>query len=169
MKRTTTDNSIRIYVANLAAYNNGHLIGSWIDLPCNDLKEQLAAIVSRFPEGDELAIHDYEAPFKINEYDNIHELNELAETLEDLTEYDMEKVVYLVEEGESFQYALEHYEDVQFYSDMRLTDVAEELVDEGCFGTIPDSLRNYIDFAAIARDLSFDGYHETSQGVFRRD
>ena len=48
---------------------------------------------------------------------------------------------------------------------MTLEDLAEELVSDGCFGDIPDSIVNYIDYAAIARDLSFDSYYETKQGV----
>ena len=34
---------------------------------------------------------------------------------------------------------------------------AAELVDEGCFGDVPHTLRCYVDYAAIARDLIFGG------------
>ncbi len=30
---------------------------------------------------------------------------------------------------------------------------------------IPDYLENYIDYSSFARDLSYDGYHETTKGV----
>ena len=92
---------LKIYIANLGKYNEGELVGKWVELPCEDL----------------------------------------------LT-------------------ALEQFEDNSyFYKDMTLEDVAEELVSEGCFGYIPDSIAIYIDYAAIARDLECDSYFETKQGV----
>lgn len=121
-----------------------------------------------FPGGEELAIHDFEAPFKVEEYDNIEELNEIAEQIEDLDEYDQQKLVYLMDDGCNFKQALNGLDDCDFYPDTTLEDVAYNLVEEGCFGSIPKSIQNYIDYEAIARDLSFDGYHETNAGVFRR-
>ncbi|MDQ0421950.1 antirestriction protein [Peteryoungia aggregata LMG 23059] len=38
--------------------------------------------------------------------------------------------------------------------------LAERFVDDGLFGEIPDHLAHYIDYDAIARDLSMD-YTET--------
>ncbi|MEP3786728.1 antirestriction protein ArdA [Ascidiaceihabitans sp.] len=41
-----------------------------------------------------------------------------------------------------------------------MKELAEQFVDEGLFGDIPDHLANYIDMDAIARDLAVD-YAET--------
>lgn len=41
-----------------------------------------------------------------------------------------------------------------------MKEVAERFVDEGLFGEIPDHLVHYIDYDAIARDLSIE-YTET--------
>lgn len=65
-----------------------------------------------------------------------------------------------------FEYAMEHCNDVILYAEERLEDVAYSLVNEGCFGTIPESLRNYIDYESIARDLGHDGYVQREEGVF---
>lgn len=46
-----------------------------------------------------------------------------------------------------------------------MQEVAEELVDEGCFGDIPANIVNYIDYEAIARDLRYEGYTEVRNGV----
>ena len=55
---------IRIYVADLAAYNNGKLHGVWIDATQNleDIQDQINAMLAESPEGfaEEYAIHDYE-------------------------------------------------------------------------------------------------------------
>ena len=61
---------------------------------------------------------------------------------------------------------LDHHEDVTVYPQERLEDVAYALVEDGCFGKIPESLSMYIDYKAIARDLGHDGYVERAEGVF---
>lgn len=46
--------------------------------------------------------------------------------------------------------------DVDIYGEESLRELAERFVEDGLFGDIPESLRTYIDFEAIAYDLSFD-------------
>lgn len=50
--------------------------------------------------------------------------------------------------------------DVEIYELDTVKELAEQFVDEGLFGKIPETLQNYIDYDAIARDLSMD-YTET--------
>lgn len=79
--------NISIYVANLAAYNNGRLVGEWIDLPLEEeeLKNRIQSILDAYP-GEEYAILDYEAPFEIDEYDSPFRVNEWARTLSQINE-----------------------------------------------------------------------------------
>lgn len=42
-----------------------------------------------------------------------------------------------------------------------MRELAEQFVDEGLFGDIPENIQSYLDYDAIARDLSMD-YSETS-------
>src|SRR3546814_2841719 len=80
---TKTENP-RIYVACLAAYNNGYLHGSWIDAEqdawaiYDDVKAMLAA--SPIAEAEEWAIHDYEGfgNVRISEYAGFAYVSELA-------------------------------------------------------------------------------------------
>ena len=51
--------------------------------------------------------------------------------------------------------------DVDIYYVDSLTELAEQFVDEGLYGEIPEMLTHYIDYEAIARDLGFD-YSETT-------
>ncbi len=53
----------------------------------------------------------------------------------------------------------EHF-DIMIYHVDSLKELAEEFINDGLFGDIPESLTNYIDIEAIARDLSHD-YTET--------
>lgn len=59
-----TSGSPRIYVACLAAYNNGRLHGKWIaaDQPLEDMASEVRAMLAKSPEpgAEEWAIHDYE-------------------------------------------------------------------------------------------------------------
>lgn len=50
--------------------------------------------------------------------------------------------------------------DIDLYEGVTMRELAEQFVDDGLFGDIPDSLASYIDYDAIARDLAMD-YGET--------
>ena len=51
--------------------------------------------------------------------------------------------------------------DIDLYEMDSLRELAEQFVDEGLFGEIPEPIRNYLDYDAIARDLGMD-YSETT-------
>lgn len=53
--------------------------------------------------------------------------------------------------------------DVDIYECDTMRELAEQFVDEGLFGEIPEYLQNYIDYDAIARDLGMD-YSEATIG-----
>lgn len=157
---------INVYLTNLAKYNVGCLFGKWIELPLSEEKLQ-KAFDEVLGNDEEYFITDYEAPFSIGEYDNLTELNEFAEQLTELSDWDQEKVIFLIEEiGFDRKEAIDHYEDVAFYQNMTMEDVAYELVEEGIFGDISDSIKSYIDYERLARGLTMDGYNETDKGVF---
>lgn len=51
--------------------------------------------------------------------------------------------------------------DIQLYAVSSMRELAEQFVDEGLFGDIPERLQLYLDYDLIARDLSAD-YSETT-------
>ena len=61
---SAADSNPRIYVACLAAYNNGYLHGAWIDADqdVDEIRDEIAAMLARSPieHAEEYAIHDYE-------------------------------------------------------------------------------------------------------------
>ena len=78
----------RIYVACLAAYNNGRLHGCWIDTTdphevWQQVREMLAA--SPEPDAEEWAIHDYEGfdGCQISEWASFDAVCELADFIEE--------------------------------------------------------------------------------------
>ena len=179
---------LKIHVTNLAARNSGRLIGEWIDLPCSDLADAIQAVLSEgqrvcgdaFPH-EEFFITDYEweddgmgKACPVSEYSDPYKLNKVAEELSSLDEFERLQVQFLLYEGYEFDYAIENHDDVTIYdyrSSTSFKDVyellAEDLVDEGCFGDIPANLTYYIDYSAIGRDLSMD-YTEFQDGLLGR-
>jgi antirestriction protein ArdA len=75
---------IRIYVTDLAAYNNGKLHGVWINVTddLDDIQEQINKMLASSPEGfaEEYAIHDYEGfdGYSLGEYEGIEAAHEIA-------------------------------------------------------------------------------------------
>ncbi|OTA85940.1 antirestriction protein ArdA [Limosilactobacillus reuteri] len=78
---------INVFVSNLAKYNDGELNGQWTTLPVDDVNKDILDKIDlgKYPTGyrDEWFISDYEAPFTIDEYADLYQLNELAKALED--------------------------------------------------------------------------------------
>ncbi len=75
---------IRIYVADLAAYNNSKLHGVWINALDNldNIQDQINTMLAKSPEGfaEEYAIHDYEGfdAYRLGEYEGIETAHEIA-------------------------------------------------------------------------------------------
>lgn len=162
---------IRIFLTNLGKYNEGHLIGEWVDLPITE--EELDSVKERIginEEYEEWFITDYETDIdglEIKEYSDIYELNELAETLEDMNDNDREVVEALLSEGYSLEDAIDKKDDCIVYSDCNdMEDVARQYVEEtGLLNSIPENLRDYFDFEAYGRDMSYEGqYVFTKEG-----
>jgi antirestriction protein len=159
---------MQVYVANLGRYNEGELVGAWFTPPISE--EEMAEKIGLHDEYEEYAIHDYQLPFEISEYISIRELNRLCEAVSELDDLIQEELTNI--QGmwfSSLDELLENAENIHCYSDCdSMEDLAQYLIEEtGVLGDVPDSLKNYIDYQAYGRDLSFDGcYLVTSHGVF---
>lgn len=159
------------YITNLGKYNEGHLIGEWVEFPISD--EDLEAVYERIginEEYEEIFFTDWECDFDtgLGEYENIEDINELAEALETVEHYAEEAKLesYIEATGSSLKEALENLDDAIFYPGYTLEEVAMEYVSECIFTKdTPEILTRYFDYEAFARDLSFDGYYETDNGV----
>ena len=147
----------RIYVACLAAYNNGCLHGRWIDVTTPDeiwdaVRATLAA--SPIPNAEEWAIHDYEGfeGANLSEYASFETACELAEFIE--------------EHGELGRRLLNHFGDDlaearaafdEYAGEYRCAADFVEQLHEDTGTEIPESLCYYIDWEALARDMALNG------------
>lgn len=159
---------MKAYITNLGKYNEGCLVGKWIDFPIDedDFESELESIgVKENTMYEEWFVTDYDCSLfnmydAFGEYPSIDDINEVAEALEDNeSEFTALMEVY------SYTDALKclKSENYTFYEGMTLEDVAYELVEE-CY-ELPEIAQRYFDYKAFARDLGYDGYCETSTGV----
>ena len=153
---------IRIYLTNLGKYNEGELVGKWVDLPTTNGFDKHLEEIGINEEYEEWFITDYETDIdglEIGEYSNIEELDELAETLENLQDYDKEVVEALISEGYTLEDALDKIDDCMVYYNCNdMEDVAREYIEQcGLLNDVSDILQNYFDFEAYGRDMGIEG------------
>lgn len=156
----------RIFLTNLGKYNEGELVGKWIDLPVDDDFEEAFEEIEIDDIYEEWFITDYESDYGIHigEYDNIYELNDIAEELECLGSNDAEIVEVLLLNGYDVEEALGLIDDVIVYYDCySMEEVAQQYCEEsGILDMIPDDLQMYFDYEAYGRDMDITGsfmYH----------
>ena len=143
--------------------------GRWLDLPATDEEIEEAIAYAQTPDCEEVIISDSEG-IECNEYSNIYEVNERAETIENLDKYDREIFEALINEADySFENALEVIENGNYriYPDCySMTDVAYEVVAESdIFRGASEVMQRYFDFEAYGRDLDLEGeFYYTSIG-----
>ena len=147
----------RIYVACLAAYNNGCLHGRWIDATTPDevMAEVRAMLVtSPLPDAEEWAIHDYEGfeGAQLSEYASFGTVCNLADFV---AEHGRLGALVHRHFGDDLEQAVAAFDDYAGCFSSR-ADFAEELHRDT--GTeIPAALEYYIDWSALARDMELNG------------
>jgi antirestriction protein len=157
----------RIYVACLAAYNNGRLHGRWISAAQGEdhIWTQARAMLAASPEPDaeEWAIHDYEnfEGARLSEYASFETVCALATFLDEHGELGAILYAHFGDDLEQARAAFDDYAG-EYISAAAF---AEQLHDET--GTeVPESLRFYIDWQALARDMALNGEIMVFQTAF---
>ncbi|MDO4708240.1 MAG: antirestriction protein ArdA [Pseudomonadota bacterium] len=173
--------SARIYVACLAAYNNGKLHGRWIDVTDPEtVHEEIKAMLAESPEpgAEEWAVHDYEGiPDSLarswGEYPDLEAICAFAEACDVLNSYEAEAFeIWYCDRGdtretnvytltEAFREAYEgHYDTPEAFG--------WEFVDRyDLLRGMPEHLHPYFDYSAFARDLTLTDYWEQDGHYFR--
>lgn len=147
---------IRIYVACLAAYNNGILYGRWINAAQGEehLWDGIKAVLAASPmlDAEEWAIHDYEGfeGASIRECESIQTVAELAAFIDEYGLVAAKLMEHFGDLEEAKETMRDHYAGV--YSSV--ADFAQELNEETT--KVPDNLQYYIDWERMARDLEIN-------------
>jgi len=155
---TTSTTSPRIYVACLAAYNNGYLHCAWIDADqdADDIRAEIAAMLKASPirDAEEYAIHDYEGfeGVTVSEYQGIESVAQIAAFIAEHGALGAGLLEDFVGDIDQAETALRDAYHGQFAS---LADYMEELTTESI--TIADAISYYIHWQAMARDVEMSG------------
>lgn len=168
---------IRIFLTNLAEYNEGELIGEWVDLPVDDDFEE---VFDRIGIGDpaegkseEWFITDYESDIdglEIGEYEDIRNLNEFAELIENFTDTETEVLGAILSDGIAGDLIEAAYDvrsgDWHFYHGAKdMGDVAYQLIDEWVY-EVNDFVRDYFDYDEFGKTLDSEGtFIGTKSGI----
>lgn len=152
---------MNIALTNLGKYNEGELIYKWVELPATE--EEIEAAKKKIGINEyyeEWFITDYECDYmQIGEYDNIDELNEIAEALDDLDEDEAIIVKALLDDGYDLEEALNKKDDCRLWDTTDMSDIAYDYYYE-CYApnnNIPDFIERYLDFDAMGRDMRLEG------------
>jgi antirestriction protein len=157
--RQARGDSPRIYVACLAAYNDGILHGDWIDADqdADAIRSEIAAMLARSPirGAEEYAIHDYEGfgSVTLREYASIETVARMAAFIAEHGDVGAGLLDEFCGDTDQAETAMRDCYHGAFAS---LADFIEDMTrDSGI--TIPDALQYYIDWQAMARDAELNG------------
>jgi antirestriction protein len=148
----------KIYVACLAAYNNGKLHGRWIDAdqPAETIYAEIRAMLAVSPEAgaEEWAIHDHEGfgSVRISEWESIELIADMASLIRDYDDLGVAALSHFCGDIREARCALEDHYCGQYRS---LADFARGITEETT--SIPENLMYYIDYDAMARDMEMSG------------
>jgi antirestriction protein len=175
-----SDDTPKIYVADLAAYNNGKLIGEWLDLSDYDSGEEVMDAISELlekwskesgEEREEFAIHDYEN-FDSSLYSEYMGEGDFDMVIKSYKVSKEKGIPMSVISNIMSQYSPDDLSDWvddryegEFNSD---EDLAYHYVDMigGLENVGQDTLERYFDYESFGRDLSYD-YTEIDGHYFR--
>lgn len=184
-EETTEDTTPRVYVASLADYNNGDLLGRWFALgdyeDADELMADIQAMLKTYdklyplPYGsvrEEWAAHDYEN-FPERLYSESMDFAKVFEYLAAVVDFDEERrEAYdaFIEDGNEPAYFADRYqgrygEGYHYDEEKVLADYAEtSWLESHSADEIPASLRNYIDWVSLGSDYQLSGDVWTSNG-----
>lgn len=166
--------TLRGFITNLGKYNEGDLVGEWIDFPISD--EELEKVKDRIginENYEEWFFTDYESDFDVTdflgEYESIDHLNEIAEALNSIEEDGMKEAVdAVISEGYDVLDAIEKVSDGDvivfddIYNDMSNEEEAIGYYFVDAVGGVEEldkkTREMYIDYAALGRDVRIEYY-----------
>ncbi len=181
------ENSPKIYVACLSAYNSGHLHGLWIDATqdLEEISDDIEWMLSWSPVADheaceEWAIHDYEGfgNISLDEYESIEYISKLGQILDNADDVDamcawLSYAKDLVNDSDIEKIAEEfnsyycgHWDSERDF--VYKSDEVEELLSWSEFEKQFQFLSFHINWDSLARDLFIEGYDsvKASHGIY---
>ena len=149
----------KIWVANLAEYNCGNLVGEWIaPSDYSEFEDYWKAVKKATRNADEIAVFDYELlPSSFGEYPDHQELFDFVHAVEE-SHLDLETISkFAMATGAKISECLADAEESYCGEWNNFGEYAEEYAtDCDLFNEIPEHLQSYFDWESYARTLEHD-------------
>ena len=165
----------RIYLTDLHAYNNGALIGDWVEITEFDRnKHNFNEICRRcgIKDGHEFFITDYESPFDIDEYIDPETLYRLSDLLKDPI-LDDDEISAVCDSTGDLEEQIQHLEkrDFTFFKDVRPSAKNLGMIVMENLGELDsnDWKSQYFDYEAFGEALLADDWEQLKRGYIRFD
>jgi len=146
----------QLYIANLAQYNAGRLVGRWIDADqdADDIRTEIAEFLES-TGGEEWACHDYDGlPSSLGEWPDLDQVSTAASLVE---EHDDAGRAYL-ELFDSEQWSQDDFLERYVGEFETRAALAEDLLEStGELSEMPERLAYYFDFDSYGRDMEVGG------------
>lgn len=162
---------IRGFITNLGLYNEGKLVGDWIEFPIEeDELEKVLKNIDINEEHEEYFFTDWEIDdvwMDFGQYPDMDYVNDIAERLDDFDDYEIMALDMLLEEHTtSIDEAMDIIEKGNYrFSTSNLDDFIHDLLVEGYFGdVINPNWIDYLDYEDVA-DCELDQYYSNSSGT----
>ena len=163
---------ISVFITNLGKYNEGELVGEWLELPTTpaQVKQCFKRIGIDGINYEEFFLTDYESTVYgvsdyIGEYSNLKELNYLASKLEELSNADIEfyeAIVNIDEHTNSIMDLINLVDNLDYFQ--CLSNISDEydlgfywIAESGCYSLKElDNLNNYFDYERYGHDITLE-------------
>ncbi|MBC2197666.1 antirestriction protein ArdA [Listeria seeligeri] len=144
---------IKIFIKN-------NMLGRWFTLPTS--LEEIQDGLDLEESQETFLISDFEAPFKIDENDNLDKLNFIAECYENYASHDaIDYLADLVNEGfySDMEEVFEKIDDIIIYYHCNsMAGVAYAYIEEtGSLSGLSDTLEQYFDYEKFGQSMEIEG------------
>ena len=152
-------NKVSVYVGTYKKYNEGNIFGEWLTLGDYDNYEEFIQACRELHEDEEypeLMFQDWECPEELRGFISEMSIDENLFLLNDVEEDEEHVIAYLEYAGEITEKRTEEARDNYIGQFADYYELGEYFADELDLLQMTDSVRNYFDFEAYGRDVSFD-------------
>lgn len=152
-------NKVMVYVGTYKKYNEGNIFGEWLTLGDYDNYEEFIQACRELHEDEEypeLMFQDWECPEELRGFISEMSIDENLFLLNDVEEDEEHVIAYLEYAGEITEKRIEEARDNYIGQFADYYELGEYFAEELDLLQLSDKVRNYFDFEAYGKDISYD-------------
>ena len=152
-------NKVSVYVVTYKKYNEGNIFGEWLTLGDYESYEEFIQACRELHEDEEepeLMFQDWECPDELRGFISEMSIDENLFLLNDVEEDEEHVIAYLEYTEEISEECIKEARDNYIGQFVNYYDLGEYFADELDLLQLSDKVRNYFDFEAYGKDISYD-------------